>query len=277
MSYEKNDTDTSLMNTIDKLQSMNDVLLIGGDNSYNLYSDNNVFNMNSLGTPIHRNYYIDASNQFDPNNANSIVISNTFCGKNANGLIDPSLCGLLHNAAGSLERMNIDDDLLETFKVMQREGFDSVEITILTQNGETETKTVSFSDYQSLDSTVFPEGCKRYSKMAHGHCESCDVMPQSSSDSYGQFSNEVNAVTEAATQAQAAQAELDALSAGGVAGMSEGFATRQPLNNYQSCNGGRQITKITYQELTIDDDAITTTYIAGISLLAALIIYKAME
>ena len=100
MSYEKNSTDTSLMNTIDKLQSMNNVLLVGGDNSYNLYSDNNVFNMNSLGTPIHRNYYIDASNQFDPTNTNSITISNTFCGKNEQGLIDPNPCGLLHNASG---------------------------------------------------------------------------------------------------------------------------------------------------------------------------------
>jgi len=276
MSYEKNDTDTSLMNTIDKLQSMNNVLLVGGDNSYNLYSDNNVFNMNSLGTPLHRNYFIDASNQFDPNNTNSIPISNTFCGKNGDGLIDPSLCGLLHNAAGALERMVIDDDLLETFKVMQREGFDSVEITILTQDGQTETKTVSFSNYQSLDSTVFPDGCKKYSKMAEGHCESCDVMPQESPGTYGQFSDDINAITDAAAQAQAAQAELDALTEGGVAGMSEGFTTRQPLNNYQSCNG-RQITKVTYQELTVDDDAITTTYIAGISLLAALVIYKVME
>lgn len=264
MGYEKNDTDTSLMNTIDKLQSMNNVLLVGGDNSYNLYSDNNVFNMNSLGTALHHNYFIDASNQFDPNNTNSIPISNTFCGKNGDGLIDPSLCGLLHNAAGALERMVIDDDLLDTFKVMQREGFDSVEITILTQDGQTETKTVSFSNYQSLDSTVFPNGCKKYSKMAEGHCESCDVMPQASSG----LSSAAAEVQSAAEQVQVAQDELDALA--------EAFTTRQPLNNYQSCNG-RQITKVTYQELTVDDDAITTTYIAGISLLAALIIYKVME
>ena len=65
---------------------MNDVLLISGDNSYNLYSDNNIFNMNSLDTPIHRNYYIDASNLFDPNNTNSVLISNTFCAKNGDGL-----------------------------------------------------------------------------------------------------------------------------------------------------------------------------------------------
>lgn len=273
MSYEKNDTDTSLMSTIDKLQSMNDVLLVGGDNSYNLYSDNNVFNMNSLGTPIHRNYYIDASNQFDPTNTNSITISNTFCGKNEQGLIDPSSCGLLHNASGALERMSIDDDLLETFKVMQKEGFESVEITILTQDGKTETKTVDFSNYQSLDSTVFPDGCKRYSKMAQGHCESCDAIPKESSN----LTSAASEVQAAEQEVQAAQAEYDALIAGGVDGMGEGFTTRQPLNNYQSCNGGRQITKVTYQELSVDDDAITTTYIAGISLLAALIIYKVME
>ena len=136
--------------------------------------------------------------------------------------------------------MSIDDDLLETFKVMQKEGFESVEITILTQDGKTETKTVDFSNYQSLDSTVFPDGCKRYSKMAQGHCESCDAIPKESSN----LTSAASEVQAAEQEVQAAQAEYDTLIAGGVDGMGEGFSTRQPLNNYQSCNGGRQITKV---------------------------------
>ena len=36
--YEKNGSDESIMQSIDKLQGLNDVLLIGGDLSYNVYN-----------------------------------------------------------------------------------------------------------------------------------------------------------------------------------------------------------------------------------------------
>ena len=91
LTYDMNGSDESIMRSIDKLQGLNDVLLIGGDLSYNVYNE------------VNGNF-------------------NNF--------------------------LNI------------QEGFTDVEITINTPNGS-ETKTVSFDNYKSLDSTVFTDNCKR--------------------------------------------------------------------------------------------------------------------
>lgn len=278
--YEKNGSDESIMTSIDKLQGLNDVLLIGGDLSYNVYnysSDvfDNYLNIKSVGTPLQRNYFIDASNQFDPYTENKIAISNSFCKVNSDGTIDRDNCGLLYTASGGLERMSIDDDLLETFDVMKKEGFTDVEVTILTQNGNLETKTISFDNYRSMDSTMFPNECKRYSQMAENHCESCDLMARNTNNN-SELSQELGEVEDLLNQKKAAEDRARELTQGIQGFQNFGTQYKQPLNNYQQSNG-RTITKIEYQELDVSDDMITTTYIAGISLLAAFIIYKVME
>jgi len=274
LTYDMNGNDESIMRSIDKLQGLNDVLLIGGDLSYNVYNEvngnfNNFLNIQGNGTPLQRNYFISAANQFQPDNSNSIAISNDFCKVNQDGLIDPNNCGLLYTASGGLERMEIDDDLLETFKVMKQEGFTDVEITINTPNG-VETKTVSFDNYKSLDSTVFTDNCKRYNQMAEGHCEKCDLMLNYDRSDLSPEMAGINNMMDDIAQLEQQKANLES--------QIETFDAKykQPLNNYQQSNG-RKIKRIEYEELDVSDDIITTTYIAGISFLAAYIIYKVMD
>lgn len=278
--YEKNGGDESIMRSIDKLQGLNDVLLIGGDLSYNVYnysSDvfDNYFNIKSVGKPLQRNYFIDASNEFEPYTKNKIAISNNFCKVNSDGTIDTDYCGLLYTASGGLERMSIDDDLLETFDIMKKEGFTDVEVTIITQNGNLETKTISFDNYKSMNSTMFPNECKRYTEMSENHCESCDLMIKHPINT-SELSEELGEVEDLLNQKKEAEERVNTLTQG--IQVRQNFETqyKQPLNNYQQSNG-RTITKVEYQELEVSDDMITTTYIAGISLLAAFIIYKVIE
>ena len=56
--------------------------------------------------------------------------------------------------------MSIDNDLLETFDVMKKEGFNDVEVTILTQNGNLETNTISFDNYKTMNSKIFQMNVK---------------------------------------------------------------------------------------------------------------------
>ena len=256
------------------------------------------FNLNDK--PLGSRYFMKSENDDE-----YVLIDNMKYHKTSKGKIDTNKYGLLYSAQGNLQEIDASnttvtcieegggEKCLEKFqnKTLEGMGTTTVEVEVLTDptNPEsTETKSISFASYKKMQCTAFPKkngeaNCKRYSTMFPEHCDTCDILDPdpltspsqeeindmvdeelANNKDYQDGLNELNKLEE-----QVADMETF-ISGNGY----ETFYSRysQPLNNFRKEEPVQIKTEYTYtvkptNRLVIEDDVITATYVAGVTIL----------
>ena len=280
---------SELNKQIDNIRQLNNALYSGDTNVYN-------FDINSK--PLGSRYFIENKEKIknDDGDLESTyyVVDNMKYGK-TDGKIDLNKAGLLYSVEENLN--NIETEI----KLEGLEDLDStfVEVVLVSDKDDklTDKKKISLRQYLKLDCTAFPDNCKRYTGMAEGHCDTCDIIPKKKEKT----SNNVNAIEDPSEYLNEDnideindQMVSNALNEGNNNPSSEGFRvsangiepfyTRyaQPLHRFEKLQMNSYPTetiieteKFSNEErLIIEKDIITTLYLGGITVLALFVVSK---
>ena len=165
----KNDSQgaSELNKQIDNIRQLNNALYSGDTNVYN-------FDINSK--PLGSRYFIENKEKIRNEEGDLdtyYVVDNMKYGK-TDGKIDLNKAGLLYSVEENLN--NIDSEI----KLEGLEDLDTtfVEVVLVSDKDDklTDKKKISLRQYLKLDCTAFPDKCKRYTGMAEGHCDTCDII-----------------------------------------------------------------------------------------------------
>lgn len=203
-----------------------------------------------------------------------IIIDNMKCGK-TNGSIDLNKCGYLPS--------NIEI-------IRNVEGFDTnstkfVDVNIITDTKNTVTKkTIPLSEFKKLDCNVFPDNCKRYSKMIDGDCYPCDIIEKKNPKKNNmELANmEDIEIDEDALE----KAQMSALGIDGFQNFYDRY--QQPLHRFRKIDNSEIhndkiiiekafIFENNEQELIIEKNLTTALYLSGISVLGLYLLFKILE
>ena len=280
---------SELNKQIDNIRQLNNALYSGDTNVYN-------FDINSK--PLGSRYFIENKEKIknDDGDLESTyyVVDNMKYGK-TDGKIDLNKAGLLYSVEENLN--NIDTEI----KLEGLEDLDStfVEVVLVSDKDDklTDKKKISLRQYLKLDCTAFPDNCKRYTGMADGHCDTCDIIPKKKEKT----SNNVNAIEDPSEYLNEDnideindQMVSNALNEGKNNPSSEGFRVsgngiepfytryNQPLHRFEKLQMNSYPTetiieteKFSNEErLIIEKDIITTLYLGGITVLALFVVSK---
>ena len=281
---------SELNKQIDNIRQLNNALYSGDTNVYN-------FDINSK--PLGSRYFIEnkekIKNKEGELESTYYVVDNMKYGK-TDGKIDLNKAGLLYSVEENLN--NIDTEI----KLEGLEDLDTtfVEVVLVSDKDDklTDKKKISLRQYLKLDCTAFPDKCKRYTGMAEGHCDTCDIIPKKKET----ISNNVNAIEDPSEYLNEDnidevndQMVSNALNEGKASSSSEGFRfsgngiepfyTRysQPLHRFEKLDNTTtyptetiiETKKLTNEErLIIEKDIITTLYLGGITVLALFVVSK---
>ena len=259
-------------------------LLLGSSSANDNPSDKlikqTIDRVEKLNDRLHKVMDNDKKRYFVKNNkGEDILIDHMKCGK-TNGAIDMNKCGYLPS--------NIQ--LLKDIKPI--ENFDTnstkfVDVNIKTDNNDkVEKKTISLSQFKSLDCNVFQDNCKRYSKMIEGDCYPCDIIEKKDKkkNNMALASMDDIEIDEDAYE----KAQMSALGIDGFQNFYQRY--EQPLHNFRKIKKSdvqqdEIITEHTFvieqsddfNELIIEENLITALYLSGISVLGLYVLFKIFD
>lgn len=285
---------SELNKQIDNIRQLNNALYSGDTNVYS-------FDINSK--PLGSRYFIENKEKIKNDNGDLestyYIVDNMKYGK-TNGKIDLNKAGLLYSVEENLN--NIDSEI----KLEGLEDLDStfVEVVLVSDKDDklTDKKKISLRQYLKLDCTAFPDNCKRYTGMADGHCDTCDIIPKKKEtisnnpdviQDPSEYLNEENVdevrdqmVGNALNEAKNTPA-MDTSTAQGFRIMGNGvepFYNRysQPLHRFETLQTNSYPTETIIktekfsndERLIIEKDMITTLYLGGITALALFVVAK---
>lgn len=156
--YKESDGYENTMQHLNKMESLNYTLYHNSSemdaSATAVYVKEDVFNIKNEGSMANQDKIIVLKN------GNNSVINSHMCEKTENGY-DLSNCGLLYNAAGSI-------DNIEAFNVSS--VYKDIDGPV----------SIPYADYKKTASTSFENNCKKH-KGQH-HCDACDLISHNMCD-----------------------------------------------------------------------------------------------